>query len=195
MRRGQAGKLGCKRGTPAQPGRRARERGVQCAGRAMTVAPMMPMLQYSRAGSLNMMRLGSSPRNRGIGSGFALASSKMKQQPMRKMKEPISASRNRKWRPCSIRTNSTSADVMNTPATSGRSNSRFSAMAEPITSAMSQAAMAVSASTQRPFTTQGRYCSRHACARSLPIAAPRRTEKACRMMARMEDSSTMKRRS
>ena len=47
------------------------------------------------------------------------------------------------------RTSSTSADVRHTPHIIGRPNSRFSAIAAPITSARSHAAIAISQSSQR----------------------------------------------
>ena len=65
-----------------------------------------------------------------------------------RMRVTTMPSRMRKRCCCTSSTMSTSSAVMTTPATSGMPKSRFSATAEPITSARSHAAMAISASTQ-----------------------------------------------
>ena len=72
---------------------------------------------------------------------------------------------------------------MSTPAGRGKPNSNFSATAEPRTSARSQAAMAISQSTHKMKEVRREYCSRHACARSRPVAMPSFAESACRIIA------------
>ena len=67
---------------------------------------------------------------------------------------------------------STSSAVRHTPQTSGMPKSRFSAMAEPITSARSHAAMAISHSTQSTKLTGREKWSRQAWARSRPVTIP-----------------------
>ena len=59
-----------------------------------------------------------------------------------------SASSSRKPRCCRYSTSSTSSAVITMPHGNGTPNSRFSAIAEPITSARSQAAIAISQITQ-----------------------------------------------
>ena len=63
-------------------------------------------------------------------------------------------------------------------------------MAEPITSARSQAAMAISAVTQRKAEAWGEYTSAQSCARSRLVAMPSFTVSTCRNTASSDDSST-----
>src|SRR5881398_449802 len=93
------------------------------------------------------------------------------------------ASTRRKPRPCSARTMRTSNAVMRTPASSGKPKRSFKATAEPRTSARSQAAMAISQTTQRNRPVRREYCSRHAWARSHPVAIPSFAERACKNIA------------
>src|SRR5881398_366060 len=93
------------------------------------------------------------------------------------------ASTRRKPRPCSARTMRTSNAVMRTPASSGKPKRSFKATAEPRTSARSQAAMAISQTTQRNRPVRREYCSRHAWARSRPVAIPSFAERACKNIA------------
>ena len=69
------------------------------------------------------------------------------------MSVTMSASMMRKPRFCRYRMASTSAQVMMQPQIIGMPKRIFSAMAEPMTSARSQAAMAISHSTHRNQTT------------------------------------------
>ena len=61
-------------------------------------------------------------------------------------------------------------------------------MAEPITSARSQAAIAISHSTHKAIVVGREYESRQACARSRPLAMPRRNASACSRIAMKFDS-------
>ena len=77
-----------------------------------------------------------------------MTSSTAKQTPMVTISAMTKASSQRKPLFCSSRISRTSNAVSTTPHTSGIPKSRLSAMAEPITSARSQAAIAISHSTQ-----------------------------------------------
>ena len=61
----------------------------------------------------------------------------------------------------------------------GRPKRSFMAIAEPMTSARSQAVMAISAPTHRKMDTFGGKCLRHAEARSSRLTSPRRIDSAC----------------
>ena len=78
-----------------------------------------------------------------------MAISNKKQPAMVTMSATTNASSRRNPLCCSNRTSSTSSAVMTIPIGSGIPNSRFSAIAEPITSAKSHAAMATSHKSQR----------------------------------------------
>ena len=82
----------------------------------------------------------------------------------------------------------TSKPVRITPQTSGTPNRRLSATAEPMTSARSQAMIAISQSSQRTMETGFEYCWRQACARSLPVTTPSFTHSDCRYIAMRFDS-------
>ena len=76
-----------------------------------------------------------------------------------------------------------STAVINTPAHSGSPNRRFIATADPITSAMSVAAMAISIMIHRTYTKYLGYASRHACAKSRSATIPSFRARDCRKMA------------
>ena len=69
--------------------------------------------------------------------------------------------------------------------------SRFSAMAEPITSARSVAVMATSADSHRGNDTQRGKASRQAWARSRPAPTPSRVHSDCSTIAITLDNSAM----
>ena len=84
---------------------------------------------------------------------------------------------------------------MQTPQMSGIwGKSRLMAMAEPSTSARSHAAMAISQTIQSAIVVGREKLSRHACARSRPLAMPRRAASACsRIAIRFEMMMTLSR--
>ena len=88
-----------------------------------------------------------------MASGFEIRISNKKQPAIVAIKTMTSASSSRKPRFCRYRMTSTSSAVMAIPQGSGMPNRRLSAIAEPITSARSQAAIAISHSTQSPSDT------------------------------------------
>ena len=115
----------------------------------MTVAPRMPMAMYSISGLLRISRVGMKP----------VATAPIVGPRQDDLEQEADADDERPARspapraagsPCSAgsSTSSTSSAVIATPQASGMPNSRLSAMAEPITSARSQAAIAISQSTQ-----------------------------------------------
>jgi len=65
----------------------------------------------------------------------------------------------------------------------GMPNSSWSPMADPITSARSQAAMATSQRIHNATLTEAGYRSRHAWARSRPETSPSRAERLWRRIA------------
>ena len=81
-------------------------------------------------------------------SGREMMISNRKQAPTVATSVMTSASSMRKPRCCNVRMINTSAAVIRMPHVSGIPNSRLSAIAVPITSARSQAAIAISQSTQ-----------------------------------------------
>ena len=72
----------------------------------------------------------------------------------------------------------TSSAVSVTPQRSGRWKSSCSAIAAPITSARSHAAIAISQMIHSAIVVGREYVSRHACARSRPLAIPSRAASA-----------------
>ena len=84
---------------------------------------------------------------------------------------------------CKANSSSTSKPVMMTAQSSGIWNSKLRATALPSTSAKSQAPMATSLISQLGQRVQRGYQSRQHCARSLPVATPRRAEMTCMKMA------------
>ena len=88
-----------------------------------------------------------------VTSGRARMISNRKQSPTVAMSVMTSASSTRTPRFCSVSSSSTSKPVMSTPTASGMSNSRLSAIAEPMTSARSHAAIAISQSTHSATAT------------------------------------------
>ena len=75
--------------------------------------------------------------------------------------------------------------VMTIPAKIGIPNNNCSAKAEPITSAKSQAAIAISQTTQRKIATGLEKASPQACAKSRPDATPNFKAKCCNTIAKM----------
>ena len=73
---------------------------------------------------------------------------------------------------CNIRISKTSIPVIKIPTGSGIPKSKFKAIAEPITSAKSQAIMAISHKTHKIKFTVGEKWSLQACAKSLSAAIP-----------------------
>ena len=74
---------------------------------------------------------------------------------------------------------------MTIPQSIGIPNKRLRAMAEPITSAKSQAAMAISQNIQRKKLTLGLKWSLQACARSLSVTIPNFSDRCCNRIANM----------
>ena len=88
--------------------------------------------------------VGTRPRATAPIAGCAIASSTAKHTPMDAIKAMMNASSQRNPLFWSMRISSTSSAVSTTPQISGMPNSRLSAIAAPITSARSQAAIAIS---------------------------------------------------
>ena len=88
-------------------------------------------------------------------SGFAMNSSNRKHPPTTAISAITSASSMRKPLFCKYSTINTSTAVIAMPTGSVIPKSRLRAIAVPITSARSHAAMAISHSTQRPKATGG----------------------------------------
>lgn len=76
--------------SPARP-----ERAWYSCGASRAGAPTLA----THFESAKMRSLGMNPANIGFGSGWLTASSKMKQPPMRKMREAMRISSQRMWRP------------------------------------------------------------------------------------------------
>ena len=84
---------------------------------------------------------------------------------------------------CSSRISSTSSPVISTPQIRGMWNSRFSAIADPITSARSQAAIAISARIHSVTPAHLPVDSRQSCAKSRSVATPSFRLRLCSRMA------------
>ncbi len=110
----------------------------------MTVAPTMPIARYRAAGSLSTRGLGKNPWSTSPSSGRESSNCTAKQAKISVSNATTKASSGRWPRPIRTSTSSASATQSNAPQASGRPNSSFRAMAVPITSARSQAMIAVS---------------------------------------------------
>ena len=122
----------------------------------MTVAPMMPIATYSIAGLVTISRDGRKPPSIAATGGAAAAICTAKQPAITISSAMMKASRKRKpWFISSSSRNASSA-VISAPAINGMPNSSCSAIAVPITSARSQAMIAVSqASHSAKLTGRG----------------------------------------
>ena len=108
---------------------------------------------YSIPGSVTMRVDGMKLRTISPIGGRASTISKRKHSPTSATSEITNASRSRKPLFCRYRIASTSSVVIRMPMTSGMPNSRLIAIADPITSARSHAAIASSQITQRKNET------------------------------------------
>ncbi|MNP49689.1 hypothetical protein D3C76_1438940 [compost metagenome] len=116
-------------------------------------------------------------------SGLARNRSIPKQRAMVAISTMTSVSRARKPLFCSKRIIRTSTAVIMTPYNIGMLNRSFSAMAEPMTSAKSVAAMASSHRAQSIMTTGILNRSRQAWARSRPVTIPSLPARDCNTTA------------
>ncbi len=108
---------------------------------------------YIIAGFRTISGEGMKARSAAPRSGRERISSNRKLAAMVAMRVMTSASTSRKPRFCSSSTSSTSKPVSSTPTASGMWNRSWSAMADPMTSARSHAAIAISQMTQWNSTT------------------------------------------
>lgn len=141
------------------------------------------MAMYNCAGLVTTCVVGIRPFSTAGRSGLAAMSSYAKHPPMRTISPATMHSSTRNPRCWSARTIMTSRAVMSTPHTSGMPKSRLSAMAEPMTSARSHAAMAISQMTHRNIATGLGKWSLHAWARSRPVTTPSLTARCCSSIA------------
>ena len=88
----------------------------------------------------------------------------------------------------------TSNIVITIPARIGIPKSNCKASADPITSAKSQAAMAISQTNHKKMATGFEKASPQACAKSRPEATPSFKAKCCKMMAKMLETRITERR-
>ncbi len=156
----------------------------------ITVAPRIPIAMYSLSGSARIEAVGRKPPATAARSGREMTISNRKQPAMVAISATTSASSSRKPLCCRNSTISTSSAVIAMPHGRGIPNSRFSPIADPITSARSHAAIATSHSTQRASVVGREKWSRHACARSRPVTIPSFAASPCSRIAMRFDRRT-----
>ena len=152
----------------------------------MTVAPRMPIARYSAPSPGSD---GTKPAAIEPHWGLDRTISTARHPPTVMISATMNASIILTPRLCRKRIRSVSKAVTTTPARRGRPNSSCSPMAEPSTSARSQAAIAISHTTHSTHETGRLNIARHACARSIPATIPSRAERLCSRIAITLDMS------
>ena len=138
-----------------------------------------------------MLGLGTNPAATAPTAGCEMTISNRKHPAIVAISTTTNASSSRNPLCCSNSTISTSSAVIMMPQVIGMPNSRLSPIADPITSARSQAAIAISHSTQRAIVVGREKSSRHACARSRPETMPSFAASPCsRIAIRFDNSMT-----
>lgn len=157
---------------------------AECRNRlcGMTRAPRRAM---ASAVALDPLSLGmNSPLSTSLAGGFPMLISTKKHAAITNTRRATKNSSFCTPYLCSPRRRSVLAPAMRTPIHTGMLNRRLKANAVPITSGMSAAMTATSASNQRQILTHTGYSDLHRSARCRPVTTPRLAESDCIISAK-----------